>query len=90
MYIAAFFKLAQDLLAFVQPQLLKGFIDYIETRNKPDDADKDPQEIGWELVCGPFTAIAAAFALLARGRVRVCSAGGKRKEKGALKLKAVM
>jgi ABC-type multidrug transport system fused ATPase/permease subunit len=54
MYIAAFFKLAQDLLAFVQPQLLKGFIDYIESRNKPDDADKDPQEIGWELACGMF------------------------------------
>ena len=52
MYIAAFFKLAQDLLAFVQPVLLEQFINYIETRNKPDDADKDPQEVGWELVCG--------------------------------------
>eukprot|EP00040_Diaphanoeca_grandis_P037451 m.244078 g.244078 ORF g.244078 m.244078 type:complete len:1509 (+) comp33822_c0_seq1:144-4670(+) len=52
---AAFFKLCQDLLAFVQPQLLKMFITYIEDRQPEDpDAEKPDQELGWELACAMF------------------------------------
>lgn len=54
MYIAAIFKLLQDLLAFVQPELLNLFISYISDRNNILEEDRPKQEIGWEIACGMF------------------------------------
>lgn len=50
-YSAGFFKLVQDLLAFVQPQLLKQLIGYIEQRSDPDPPS---QTKGWELAGSMF------------------------------------
>eukprot|EP00038_Savillea_parva_P030625 m.79033 g.79033 ORF g.79033 m.79033 type:complete len:1540 (+) comp9265_c0_seq4:864-5483(+) len=54
LYSAGLFKLVQDLLAFVQPQLLRQLIIFIENRNDPDESRKEPQQKGLELAGSMF------------------------------------
>eukprot|EP00041_Stephanoeca_diplocostata_P028197 m.790864 g.790864 ORF g.790864 m.790864 type:complete len:1581 (+) comp23327_c0_seq3:295-5037(+) len=54
LYVAGLFKLIQDSLAFLQPELLKLLIRYIQDRNNPNPEDVPPKSTGWELACAMF------------------------------------